>query len=195
MTLPAGMYQLWTSLMGPVPSERYLIAPLTLSVNGAEILSLKNLPAAQESRNTVDADTKSPPSWQWYPGSEAFTVNEGQLVTLRASAEPLPGPEPGWINWGDLLIAPADCGGNVVHRMEVTLEPGDEIYIPDTEPEDCQRALPRFDVWVRPTKAGWRCGCLRNALNFPTHSNNVLCRLACYLPNTIKEGKNLDLFI
>ena len=64
MTLPAGMYQLWASLMGPVPSDRYLIAPLTLSVNGAEILSLKNLPAAQESRNTVDADTKTPPSWR-----------------------------------------------------------------------------------------------------------------------------------
>lgn len=147
VTLPPGTYRLWAELMGPAPSERYLVAPASLSVNGVDVLRQRDSSSATDS-GTSPGD--SPPAWQWYEGTRPFTVPQDQPVDLRISVAPLPGPEPGWANFSTALIVPDTVSTPPVQQKEIQLEPGDVYVIDEILSRDRPPDMRRLDVWVWP---------------------------------------------
>ena len=150
VTLPPGTYRLWAELMGPAPSERYLVAPASLSVNDVEVLRQTDSSSATDS-GTSPAD--SPPAWQWYEGTLPFTVPRDQPVDLRVFVAPLPGPEPGWANFSTALIVPDTVSTPPVQQKEIQLEPGDVYVIDEILSRDRPPDMRRLDVWVWPADA------------------------------------------
>lgn len=149
--LPAGTYRLWINLTGPVPSPQYLMAPVTVSAGEKEIISWITTSTEQHWMEAAGAgDAAVRPSWQWYEGTVPFSTDGREPVVIRVTAQPLTGPEPGWVNLGGLVIVPDTCAECGVQQQEVTLEPGTVLQIPEGDSDPVSAKLLRFDVWVWP---------------------------------------------
>jgi len=151
VALPAGAYRLWVNLTGPVPSEQYLLAPVTISAGNTGRISLGCSSSGLQQQDADEmAVSPETPAWRWYEGSRPFTTEGQDPVMIQVTAQPLSGPEPGWVNLGDLLIVPDACAECRVQQQDVTLEPGEEMLIPEGGVDPVLKAQSRFDVWVWP---------------------------------------------